>query len=424
MTAHRDLKKLIRERAARTGESYTTARRHVLARAGRAAALPAGLVPGYVPFSPGLHHDSTLLAHLLRQAGHVAPHTGEPYTETTLCGLAGGVGFLYAVFEYGGLPPILTIVAQHHPQPWVPAALERLGIGFTVAHSSRAPAAEAALDAALAAGRPVLCTVDRGALPWHGPATSLPSDPYPVVVAGRNDDGYLIDDQSAVPRPLAAQQFLAAWAGHRKGRFERLTLDPPGSGAPLAQALRAAIATTAAHLTGPVLGNAFDVNMGLSGMARLAGQLRDDRTGKGWACRFAAPEAFGLAMHRLYECLEVAYTAPSATRVLYADFLDEAARVLDDPRLPRAAALFRESGSRWSAIAASALRAAGDRGELLERRLFLRLTGAGADRLQEIDDRIAACPAAEPDPALFAVLAGQVDAAREAESRAAALLTG
>lgn len=73
MTTHRDLKKLIRERAARTGESYTTARRHVLARAGRAAALPAGLVPGYVPFSTGLHHDSTLLAHLLRQARRGRP---------------------------------------------------------------------------------------------------------------------------------------------------------------------------------------------------------------------------------------------------------------------------------------------------------------------------------------------------------------
>ena len=46
-------------RAARTGESYSTARRHVLARAGHS---------GYRTFGGGQHHESTLLAHLLDQA--------------------------------------------------------------------------------------------------------------------------------------------------------------------------------------------------------------------------------------------------------------------------------------------------------------------------------------------------------------------
>ena len=42
MTEHKALKKRIRERMSRLGESYTTARRHVLAAAGRTGALPAG----------------------------------------------------------------------------------------------------------------------------------------------------------------------------------------------------------------------------------------------------------------------------------------------------------------------------------------------------------------------------------------------
>ena len=69
MTTHRNLKRLVRERAARTGESYTTARRNVLA---KAAARP-GLVPGYGTFGSatgGEHHESTLLARMLQQAGH------------------------------------------------------------------------------------------------------------------------------------------------------------------------------------------------------------------------------------------------------------------------------------------------------------------------------------------------------------------
>lgn len=36
-----------------------------------------------------------------------------------LVGLAGGIGFLYAVFDYQGFQPMVTIVARHHPErPW------------------------------------------------------------------------------------------------------------------------------------------------------------------------------------------------------------------------------------------------------------------------------------------------------------------
>jgi hypothetical protein len=216
MTTHRDLKRLARERAARTGESYTTARRHVLARAG---------------------------------------HTGEPYSETTLCGLAGGIGFLYAVFEYRDLPPIVTIVAQHHPAPWAPAALGRLSIPFEERHSTSARAAEDDLRALLAGARPVHCVVDRGGLPWH-PAKTLATDPYPVVVAGRRDHHYLLDDEAARPRELVAGDFVAAWTAHRKGRHQRLVVGSPAGTVDLAAAMRDAITTTVAHLTGPVLGNA------------------------------------------------------------------------------------------------------------------------------------------------------------------------
>src|SRR4051794_36965411 len=102
MTEQQQFKKLVRDRMARTGESYTTARRHVVAKAARAAAppLPEGLLAGYDRFGGGQHRQSTLLAHVLRQAGHRAPHSGEPYSEAMVCGLAGGIGFMYAVFEY------------------------------------------------------------------------------------------------------------------------------------------------------------------------------------------------------------------------------------------------------------------------------------------------------------------------------------
>ena len=397
MTERRHLKKLVRERMARTGESYTTAHQQVLARAVRPPVdgLPPGVVPGYPGFGAGQHHESTLLAHLMAQAGHVAPHTGEPYSEAMICGLGGGIGFLYAVFEYAGHPPMLTIVAQHHPDPWVPGALGRLGVGY-VEQRGAGRAALGALDEAITGGRAVYCTVDRTGLPWHAGEPALSSDPYPVVVTGVDGEELLLDDDVITPRRLARTQFAAAWSGLRKGRHHRILVDrPAGRRSDLPAALRAAVATTVAHLTGPVLGNSFDVNFGFSGMRRLADQLRDERTRNGWASRFGDPDNLALGLRRLTECLEIEYTASGATRPLYADFLIEAAGVLGEDRLSGAAALFRVSGQLWSRVADRAAEAAAEVGLL-----------AGADGQR----------------ALRGELADLVDTARDAEERAVALL--
>jgi hypothetical protein len=315
MTARRGLKKKVRDRMGRTGESYSTALRQVSA--GRTSTIS--------------HRESALVGYLLERAGLDLP-------EAMVCGLGGGIGFMYAVFEYDAVPhPLLTLVMQHHPQPWAPAVFDRLGLPYAEAHSSSPRAARAALEAA--AG-PLLCTVDRQLLPWQPPAPDHASgaEPHTVVVA----DGVVLDPPFG-PRPLDLDAFLAAWAAHRKGRFHRVTLTGV-SDVDLDAAARDAIDVTVAHLTGPVLGNAFDVNFGFSGMARLAGDLRDARTRKGFARRFASPDGRAHALRRLRECLEVQYTAPGGTRPIYADFLALTGH-------DEAAGLIRRSGERWTALA-------------------------------------------------------------------------
>ena len=63
MTEQRHLKQLVRERMARTGESYTTARRHLV---GSRTAVPPR------------HRLTALLARLMLEGGEGAPHTGTP----------------------------------------------------------------------------------------------------------------------------------------------------------------------------------------------------------------------------------------------------------------------------------------------------------------------------------------------------------
>ena len=94
MTSHKHLKTRVRARMQRTGESYTTARRIVLAgRAQDDGSQPPADVAGLTP-------EATTLRVLLARAGIVAPHTQRPWTEAMLLGMTGGIGISVFSFRY------------------------------------------------------------------------------------------------------------------------------------------------------------------------------------------------------------------------------------------------------------------------------------------------------------------------------------
>ncbi|MFD7082786.1 BtrH N-terminal domain-containing protein [Streptomyces sp. NPDC059918] len=305
----------------------------------------------YEDFGTGRHREASLIRHAL----------GSAHDEELIAGLAGGIGFMYFVFEYAGRPPIATIVAQAHPEPWVQVALRRLHIPYdaTRATKPRWGRVRAALDG----GQPAFCVVDRSSLPWREAdpdAEMIGADPYTVVIAGYDGDDLLVEDGAETPYRIDREEFGAAWTAHRKGRHQLIVPTGPAEGEP---DVEGAVAATATRLTGPVLGNQFDVNFGFSGMEKLAAQLRDRTTRTGWERRFAGPEAFRAGTGRLYACLEEEWTAPGATRPLYADFLDLAGR-------PEAAALLRDSAGHWSRLADLARTAEPDSDAPARRALF------------------------------------------------------
>ncbi|MFF0215105.1 BtrH N-terminal domain-containing protein [Streptomyces vinaceus] len=305
----------------------------------------------YEDFGTGRHREASLIRHAL----------GSAHDEELIAGLAGGIGFMYFVFEYAGRAPIATIVAQAHPEPWVQVALRRLRIPYdaTRATKPRWGRVRAALDG----GQPAFCVVDRSSLPWHEAdpdAEMTGADPYTVVIAGYDGDDLLIEDGAETPYRIDREEFGAAWTAHRKGRHQLVVPTGPAEGEP---DVEGAVAATVTRLTGPVLGNQFDVNFGFSGMEKLAAQLRDRTTRTGWERRFGSPEAFRAGTARLYACLEEEWTAPGATRPLYADFLDLAGR-------PEAATLLRDSAGHWSRLADLARTAEPDSDAAARRALF------------------------------------------------------
>jgi hypothetical protein len=318
MTSHRTLKKLVRDRMARTGESDTTAHRHVTA--GRAPATG--------------HRESALVRRMLA-SNDVA------VTESMACGLGGGIGFMYAVFEYAAVPhPLLTVVTQHHPTPWVEAVADHVGLRLATVGSSRVETALGKLERILDDGTAAWIVVARGHLPWHDDVSPLEAaDPCAVVAVGHDGDEVTVLDQEEhrVDRTVLGR----AWAAHRKGRFRITTFEPAGR-LDLAAAADRAVRTTHRHLTGPVLGNSFDGNFGLGGMRRLRDDLADPSTKRGWRRRFGPAPEYGLG--RLADCLTWAYGAPGATRTAYAGFLAEIGRHDE-------AGLAREAGRQWAAMA-------------------------------------------------------------------------
>ncbi|WP_328761757.1 BtrH N-terminal domain-containing protein [Streptomyces sp. NBC_00272] len=327
----------------------------------------------YEDFGTGRHREASLIRHAL----------GSAHDEELIAGLAGGIGFMYFVFEYSGRAPIATIVAQAHPEPWVQVALRRLHVPYdaTRATKPRWGRVRAALDG----GQPAFCVVDRASLPWHGAdadgdAEMIGADPHTIVIAGYDGDDLLIEDGAEAPYRIDREEFGAAWTAHRKGRHQLIVPTGPPEGEP---DVDGAIAATVTRLTGPVLGNHFDVNFGFTGMEKLAAQLRDGTTRTGWERRFGgSAEHFRAGTGRLYACLEEEWTAPGATRPLYADFLDLAGR-------PEAAALLRDSAGHWSRLADLARTAEPD-SDAAQRRALFDECAEQVDRSLELERRAVA----------------------------------
>ena len=356
MTRQRDFKALVRERMAKTGERYTTARTRLLARTlghSRPAKAFPGVLEGYDTFG-GQQSGTAAVHNVLRFLGMASP-LGSPPSEAMINGLCGGPGFLYAVFEYKGWPPMLTLALGNRSMPDVYAAqgLSRLGLELVRHETTSRAAAQRTLHATLDAGKPALCVTDLASLPHYGlPMHFVGGSPHVVAVVGRAGDDYWIDDRQAEPIRLSARQLADARAAYRKAKNRLVAIDKPKKASSTAQAhaaIKDAIADTALRYVDPAVPKSFAVNCGFSGLAKWRDELTDQKSKRGWPAMFSEGARAYAALYRAFEDIECRSTAGG--RAFYADFLEEAAGLLGQDRLRRAAAAYREAGALWTRIA-------------------------------------------------------------------------
>ena len=363
MTTDKAFKRIVRARMAKTGERYAAARRALVEGAGdghHAAATAEGVTPSGYRMRGGLHPETASLANVLANGGVVSGLTGEPLTEAAILGIGGGLGAGYILWEFQRHgAPVLTLGFRNQWQyPWIPGwtgkTLDRLGIEASAHETSGAKGAREGLDARLDAGLPVITWVDpQGLSTWGLPETMSGYGGLAVVVSGRDDGAYLVDDRGRAPFRVPAAVMAAARGrvGSYKHRIATLrTTAGPIPAERLRAAMRAGLEDQVDHL------RSSSDSFSLRAWRKWGRLMTDERNAKAWPRVFAGGRGLFGALLSLLESVDGQVGSSGGhLRELYAASLDEAAVALDLPALSDAARAWRGVADRWEELADAAV---------------------------------------------------------------------
>lgn len=334
------------------------------------------------------------LKNVLAYQGAKAPHTNQPYTEALLMGINGGICAGYFSFEYEGYPPHLHFLTRYLFTEEPGTVFERLAIPMQVQQTPNPQKAAANVVGALAEGKPAIVWADGARLPYNNYPTG---DDFwnvmPMVVYGYEVGGSVqIADRACVPLSASEEDLIAARARIAKTRNRMMMIGNPNPNR-LPDAVRAGIQSCIDLFTGksPVGSNG---NFGLNAYQKWI-KLLEGKGKESWAVRFAPGARMYAGLTSTFKYLEVYFTGGHGARHIYADFLEEAAVILEKPALKDAAPLFRNSALAWDTLTTALL--PDDVPLLRETRnlmlrdyqLFLEQGGASLDERRRITTRLA-----------------------------------
>jgi hypothetical protein len=346
----------------------------------------------------GRHWETGSIHNALALQGIKAPHTGKPYSEALLLGVSGGIAFGYFTFEYTGYLPHLAFLTRNTFNPFS-TILERLGIAQDVQQTNKAEIAEKNLRETLQSGLYPILWADQFSLPYNGlPASEPMWGMMPILAVGLDDHSVTIADRSSQPFQISMQGLTKARGRVKEDRYRLITLDAPQT-AKLAGAVHKGICQAISLFTENPPRGARD-NFGFAAYEKLAEMLVNKRNKHSWE-RFFAP---GIRMYHAlagspvqpgaYHWVNTRGSADGADRGLYANFLLEAAHILNKPALEEVAAKFRESHESWLAFADALLPddipLLGESKRLIQRKhdLFIERGDNALPEIKKIDARL------------------------------------
>ncbi len=302
----------------------------------------------------GLPWATGYLVNALAYQGVTAPHTGEPYTEALLMGINGGLCAGYFSFEYTGELPHLHFLTRYLFDEEPGKVFERLAIPMRVQQTTDSTKAAANVINALAQGKPAIVWADIFSLPYN---PFPPNANYwlimPLLVYGYDPLGAVkIADRARVGLTASAEELIAARARIGKVKNRMMTIGAPNADK-VPEAVRAGIqACIDIMLHEPPVGHKS--SFGLDAYQKWA-QLLESKSKDSWAVRFAPGARMYAGLTSSYRYIQVWFTGGRGARHIYADFLDEAAIILNQPALRAVGEHFRAAALAWDGLTSALL---------------------------------------------------------------------
>lgn len=349
MTVAKQLKARIRERMARTGERYSVARAHVVGTTGPGPVVDAGWA-----LRGGTDPDAAALANLLAHQGVTGPHG--PLDEALLL-VVGGLGAGYILWEFERDASRVVVLGFTHSWQYydrrLGATADRLGLDIAWSRTGGATRAAAGLASTLAAGTPAIVWPDRYHLGfWNLPPFLDGHGGHPVVAYAVSGGRVHVDDRTLAPLTVPVADLDRARARVGSYRNTMLVVRSRDTAVPadrLRGAVRGGLVATAEQLGGT------STSFALPAWRKWSRLLVDPRAAKGWPTVFADRRGLLRALAGVWEAVEPAGMTGGHLRGLFADGLEQAAAVLDEPALLAQAQRWREIADRWHDLAETAL---------------------------------------------------------------------
>ncbi len=350
-------------------------------------------LPNYKHFD-GIHYETGSVHNALAYQGLKMPHTKSAPSEALLLGLSGGITFGYFSFAYKGFDPMVALLTRNTFKP-LETMLNRLGAVQNVRQTTDPKKAEKNLLDSLESGQPALVWANRMALPYSTYDGTLGSEMYemiPVVVYGVDKGHVHIADQSRASLKVSVKDFTKARARVKKEKFRMMTITVPSFDKLAANVDAAIRASVKSFFTSPVKGYAS--NFGFAAYQRWADVLFNDKDKQSWNKIFPAGRNMFAGLTSAFERIELFGTGGSASRPLYADFLDESSSLINRPALRDAAKQFRALEPAWQSLCLALLPDSiapfkEARGLLIQKRdsFYEKGTGASAE-IKKIHSRL------------------------------------
>jgi hypothetical protein len=331
----------------------------------------------------GRHWETGSVHNFYAYRGINAPHTGLPYSEALLLGVSGGIVMGYFSFAYKGYDPHVALLTRNTFDP-LETLLGRLGVEQEILQTSLPEKGLENLLRTLDSGLPAITWVDVFSLSYF----NLPNDDdmyimVPVIVYGYDDaqQKVWIADRARVPLTVTPGQLAAARARVKKDKFRILTLSAPNPDK-LVSAVQQGIGDTIRLFTeNPPKGSPH--NFGFAAYEHWQALLRRPKTKNSWAEVFPPGRKMVAGLTTAFFGTIQNGEGSDGERGAYADFLQEAALILQRSALNETAALFRVAGAAWEGLGRALLPdEVAPFGELrilmLRRKLLFREQGAGA----------------------------------------------